>query len=84
MTLSFIIDAESKALKEYFDENLSKGFVRKFKSPADAPVFFVYKKNGELRMIVDYRKLNEITIRDSYPLLLINDMLEHLGKDKVF
>ena len=79
-----LTDAESKALKEYIEENLSKGFIRKSKSPAGAPVFFVFKKNGELRMVVDYRKLNEITIRDSYPLPLINDMLEHLGKGKVF
>eukprot|EP00833_Pecoramyces_ruminatium_P014139 jgi/Orpsp1_1/1188171/evm.model.d7180000062949.1 len=80
-----LTDAESKALKEYIEENLAKGFIRKSKSPAGAPVFFVFKKNGELRMVVDYRKLNEITIRDSYPLpLLINDMLEHLGKAKYF
>ncbi len=79
-----LTEKESDALKDYIDENLSKGFIRKSKSPAAAPVLFVPKKNGDLRMCVDYRRLNEITIRDSYPLPLINDMLEHLSKGKVF
>ena len=75
---------EIKALEKYIKENLKKGFIRKSKSPADASIFFVLKKNGELRLVVDYRPLNEITIRDSYPLPLIQDMLEHLGKAKIF
>ena len=79
-----LTEKESTALKEYIDEMLAKGFIRKSKSPAGAPIFFVLKKNGELRLVVDYRHLNEITIRDSYPLPLINDMLEHLSKGKVF
>jgi len=79
-----LTEKESTTLKEYIDEMLAKGFIRKSKSPAGTPVFFVLKKNGELRMVVDYRHLNDITIRDSYPLLLINDMLEQLAKGKVF
>jgi len=79
-----LTEKESKTLKEYIEENLAKGFIRKSKSPGGAPVFFVLKKNGELRMVVDYRHLNEITIRDSYPLPLINDMLEHLVNGKIF
>ena len=79
-----LTDEESSALKEYIQENLKKGFIRKSKSPAGAPVLFVPKKNGKLRMCVDYRRLNAITIRDSYPLPLIQDMLEHLGKGKIF
>ena len=79
-----LTEKESTALKDYIDVNLAKGFIRKSKSPAGAPVLFVPKKNGELRMCVDYRRLNDITIRDSYPLPLINDMLEHLSKGKIF
>jgi len=79
-----LTEKESVALKKYIDENLTKGFIRKSKSPAGAPIFFVKKKNGELRLVIDYRRLNDITIRDSYPLPLINDMLEHLSKGKVF
>ena len=71
-------------VKEYIEEILAKRFIRKSKSPAGALVYFVLKKNGELRMVVDYRHLNDITIRDFYPLPLINDMLEHLAKVKVF
>jgi hypothetical protein len=44
-----------------------------------APVFSVLKKNGKLRMIVNYRHLNDIAIRDSYLLPLINEMFEHLS-----
>ena len=79
-----LTDEESSALKEYIQENLKKGFIRKSKSPAGAPVLFVPKKNGKLRMCVDYRRLNAITIRDSCPLPLIQDMLEHLEKGKIF
>eukprot|EP00833_Pecoramyces_ruminatium_P006384 jgi/Orpsp1_1/1180416/evm.model.c7180000073352.1 len=79
-----LTDKESTVLKEYIDDNLRKGFIKPSKSPAGAPVLFVPKKNGELRLCQDYRKLNEITIRDSYPLPLINDMLEHLGKSNIF
>jgi len=79
-----LTDEESTALKEYINDNLKKGFIRKSKSPAGAPVLFVPKKNGKLRMCVDYRQLNSITIRDSYPLPLIQDMLEHLGTGKIF
>jgi len=61
---------------------LAKEFIRKSKSPAGAPIFFVLKKNGEFRLVVDYRHLNEIIIRDSYLLLLINDILEYLSKGK--
>jgi len=79
-----LTDKESIVLKEYIDENLKKGFIRPSKSPAGAPVLFVPKKSGELRLCQDYRRLNEITVRDSYPLPLINDMLEHLGKSNIF
>ncbi len=75
---------ESDALEEYIKENLKKGFIRKSKSPAGAPVLFVPKKNDDLRMCVDYRHLNDITIRDSYPIPLIAEMLENIPKGKIF
>jgi len=50
-------------LKKYIKENLAKGFIRKSKSPAGAPVLFVKKKDGTLRLCIDYRKLNEMTIK---------------------
>ena len=56
---------ETKALKEYIQENLKKNFIRKSKSPAGAPVLFVRKHDGTLRFCVDYRRLNSITICNS-------------------
>jgi len=48
------------------------------------PVFFVGKKNGKKRMVQDYRYLNEWTIKNNYPLLLISNILENIGTKKVF
>ena len=50
---------KEKVLKEYVDENLAKGFIRRSESPAGYPVLFVPKKSGELRLCMDYRKLNQ-------------------------
>ena len=62
--------AELKALKEYLEENLSKGFIRASSSPAASPVLFVKKSDGSLRFCVDYRGLNEGTIKNRYPIPL--------------
>ena len=52
---------ELQELRKFIDENLTKGFIRKSDSSAGAPVLFVRKKSGELRLCVDYRSLNSIT-----------------------
>ena len=75
---------ELEALKKYLDEELAKGFIRPSKSPAAAPIFFVKKKSGELRPVVDYRGLNKITVKNRYPLPLINEMLTRFNHAKVF
>ena len=75
---------EMKALKEYINENLNKGFIRKSNSPAGAPVLFVRKHDGTLRLCVDYRKLNSITIRNSYPIPRINDLIESFQGAVIF
>ena len=49
-----------------------------------APVFFVEKKDGKKRMVQDYRYLNEWTIKNNYPLLLISDIVENISTKKVF
>jgi len=80
-----LTEKETLALKEYIKKAKANGFIRDSKSPFGASVFFVPKKDvNDLRLVVDYRPLNESTIRDSYPLPLINDMLENLSKGKVF
>ena len=71
---------ELLVLKEYIEENLSKGFIRHSSSPAGAPVLFVKKADGSLRFCVDYRGLNEMTVKNRYPLPLIQETLARLQK----
>ena len=62
---------ELRALKEWLEENLRKGFVRPSSSPATSPVLFIKKPGERLYFYIDYRTLNNLTIKDRYPLLLI-------------
>ena len=75
---------ELKALRVYLDENLEKGFIQPSKSPAGAPILFVKKKDGSLRLCVDYRGLNKLTVRNRYPLPLIPELLDRLRIARVF
>ena len=79
-----LTEKELVALKKYIDEMVAKGFIRKSNYSAGAPIFFVLKKNSELRLVVDYRRLNECIYRNSFPIPLINFMLERLRKGKIF
>ena len=79
-----ISPAELKALDEYINEALAKGWIRESQSPAGAPILFVPKKSGELRLCVDYRGLNAITIKNRYPLPLINELLDRLNSSVIF
>jgi len=79
-----LTEEERTALKEYIKENLEKGFIRPSNSPAGAPVLFVKKKDNTLRLCVDYRRLNENTIRDSYPLPLITELFDRLREARIF
>ena len=69
---------ELKELKVQMEELVSKGFVRPSTSPWGAPVLFVKKKDGSLRLCIDYRELNKVTIRNQYPLPRINDLFDQL------
>ena len=78
-----------EVLREYIKENLEKGNIRLSTSPAGYPILFVPKKldkDGKVkwRLCVDYRKLNEITIKNCYPLPLISELRDKLGKAKWF
>ena len=76
---------ELEELREYIDDNLKKGFIRRSESPAGAPVLFVPKKDSKkLRLCVDYRSLNKITVKNRCPLPLISETLERLGTAKIF
>ena len=73
---------ELRLVKEYLEENLTKGFIRSSTSPYASPILFVRKPGGGLRFCVDYRKLNAITKKDRYPIPLINETLAQLSKAK--
>jgi hypothetical protein len=75
---------ELDALKGYIDEMLGKGFIRTSNLPIGAPVLFVKKKNGTLRLCVDYRALNKITIKNRYPLPLSEDLMDRLSQAKLY
>src|SRR5258705_6135961 len=70
--------AKQKELDEFLQENLANGQIRPSKSPIRAPVSFIKKKEGSLRLVQDYWKLNKIMIKNSYPLPLVSDVLTRL------
>lgn len=75
---------ELHELRKYIDENLANGRIRPSKSPAGAPILFVPKKDGSLRLCVDYRGLNKVTVKNRYPLPLISEILDRLAGAKYF
>jgi RNase H-like domain found in reverse transcriptase/Reverse transcriptase (RNA-dependent DNA polymerase)/Integrase zinc binding domain/Chromo (CHRromatin Organisation MOdifier) domain/Retroviral aspartyl protease len=75
---------ELDELKKQLMELLEKGFIRPSKSPFGAPVLFVKKKDGSLRLCVDYRALNKLTIKNRYPLPRIEELFDRLHGAKVF
>jgi RNase H-like domain found in reverse transcriptase/Reverse transcriptase (RNA-dependent DNA polymerase)/Integrase zinc binding domain/Integrase core domain/Chromo (CHRromatin Organisation MOdifier) domain len=77
-------EVELKTLDEYIKENLAKGFIQPSVSPAAAPILFVKKRDGSLRLCVDYRGLNNITIKNRYPLPLIGESLDRLRSAAIF
>ena len=75
---------ELEELKKQLKELQEKGFIRPSSSPWGAPVIFVDKKDGSQRMCVDYRSLNEVTIKNKYPLPRIDDLFDQLRGAYVF
>jgi len=73
-----------KELKLQLDELLQKGFIRPSVSSLGAPVLFVKKKDGTLRLYIDYRELNKITIKNKYLLSQMDDMCDQLQAAGVF
>ncbi|WMV51153.1 hypothetical protein MTR67_044538, partial [Solanum verrucosum] len=69
---------ELKELKEQLRDLLEKGFIRPSQSPWGASVLFVKKKDGSLRMCIDYRQLNRVTVKNKYPLPRIDDLFDQL------
>ena len=75
---------ELKELKIQLQELLDKGFIRPSVSPWGAPVLFVKKKDGTLRMCIDYRKINKVTVKRKYPLPRVEDLFDQLKGAGVF
>lgn len=73
--------ADKQKLQVILDELLKNNIIRPSKSPYASPIVLVHKKNNEIRLCVDFRALNDITIKDNYPTPLIDDHLDRL-KDK--
>ncbi|KAJ0852345.1 putative nucleotidyltransferase, Ribonuclease H [Helianthus annuus] len=70
--------SEMQELSTQLQELLDKGFIRPSFSPWGAPVLFVKKKDGTMRMCIDYRELNKLTIKNRYPLPRIDDLFDQL------
>ena len=76
--------AELDELKKQLEELTEAGAIEPSSSPYGAPILFVSKKDGSLRMCVDYRALNKLSVKNSYPLPRIDKLLDRLGGAKVF
>jgi len=76
--------SELGELKKQLEELLEKQFIRPSVSPWGAPVLLVKKKDGSMRLCVDYRQLNKVTIKNRYPLRRIDDLMDQLVGAEVF
>jgi len=66
-------------VQNFINDQLRKGYIRPSKSPQMSPVFFVGKKDGSKRMVMDYCNLNDQTMKNNYPLSLITDLIDNMG-----
>ena len=79
-----MVPIELRELKAQLQELLNKGFIRPSVSPWGARVLFIHKKDGSLRLCINYRMLNQITMKNKYPLLRIEDLFDQLQSASVF
>ena len=79
-----LLRVEREEVQEFVKDQLRKKYIRLLKSPQTSLVFFVPKKDGKKRMVQGYRYLNSWMIKNNYPLPLILDLIDSIGKKKVF
>jgi len=79
-----LAEGQQRDLDKFLDKHLEKGYIHVSNSPYASPFFFIKKKNGELRPVQDYRKLNKYTIQNTYPLPLIKKLICNLVKKTWF
>src|SRR6266436_5036972 len=75
---------ELGVLRKYQDKMIAQGKIKPSKYAAGAPILFVPKPNGKLRLCVDYRGLNNVTIKNCYALPLMNELLDRVAGARVF
>jgi len=75
---------EKKEVQNFMKDQLRKKYIRPSKSPQTSLVFFVGKKDGKKRMVIDYCNLNSQTVKNNYPLPLITELINNMGEKKVF
>lgn len=75
---------EDETLQKHLEDALKKGFIRPLHSPYGAAVFFIAKKDGTLRLVTNYRALNGVTVKNLYPLTLIDNLFDTLAGASVF
>ena len=75
---------EEEALNQWLDKQLKAGLIVESKSRYTAPYFYIPKKDGLLQLVQDYRKLNQVTIKDKTPLPLIREVIDKLKEAKYF
>ncbi|QRV73872.1 Retrotransposable element Tf2 protein [Ceratobasidium sp. AG-Ba] len=75
---------ESRTIKEFIDQELADGKIRPSKSPIASPCFFVKKKDGSLRLVTDYRKINNITILYQFPMPLQVELVDQVKNAKIY
>jgi len=75
---------EREEVQNFMEDQLRKGYIRPSKSPQTSPVFFVGKKDGSKQMVMDYCNLNNQTVKNNYPLLLITELIDNMDSKKVF
>jgi len=75
---------EEEALNQWLDEQLKAGLIVESKSRYAAPYFYIPKKDSSLWLVQDYRKLNQVTIKDKMPLSLIGEVIDKLKEARYF
>jgi hypothetical protein len=73
-----------KELQLQLEEVIKKGYILPSVSPWGAPVLFMKKKDGMLRLCIDFRQLNKVTVKNKYPLPRIDDLFDQLKGEKIF
>ena len=84
MTSHRMAPVELQELRVQLQELLDKGFIKPSTSPWGAPVLFAKKKDKTLRLCIDYRQLNRVTIKNRYPLPRIDDLFDQLRGARVY